>query len=227
MIRDESFVVIGGWMAKDLHLPLNDLCVYAMIYGFSQDGESEYRGSLQYIMDWFGFTKPTAIAILKRLTAAGLINKRVDSISGVRVCYYSVNLTGGKMALPVVKSTDNNRDGVVKPFNQGGKMILPNNKIDNIKDSTLACRVEKFADEVRSLAHAKGWEDKDDIEKFISYWSEPNQSKTKMRFEMEKTWDTSRRINTWRDRSSRENGKRMPQPEQPTRPFRTVDDLKK
>jgi len=36
--------------------------------------------------------------------------------------------------------------------------------------------------------------------KFISYWTEPNKSKTKMRFQLEKTWDTKRRLETWASR---------------------------
>lgn len=32
---------------------------------------------------------------------------------------------------------------------------------------------------------------------FFEYWSEPNKSGTKMRFELEKTWDLKRRMNRW------------------------------
>ena len=32
---------------------------------------------------------------------------------------------------------------------------------------------------------------------FISYWTEPNKSNTKMRFEMQQTWETKRRLKTW------------------------------
>ena len=32
---------------------------------------------------------------------------------------------------------------------------------------------------------------------FFDYWSEPNKSNTKMRYEQEKTWDISRRIKRW------------------------------
>lgn len=35
------------------------------------------------------------------------------------------------------------------------------------------------------------------LNKFISYWTEPNKSKTKMRYELERTWDTKRRLDTW------------------------------
>lgn len=34
-------------------------------------------------------------------------------------------------------------------------------------------------------------------EEFFHYWSEPNKSGTKMRFEMEKTWDLRRRLLRW------------------------------
>ena len=38
------------------------------------------------------------------------------------------------------------------------------------------------------------------IRAFFDYWTEPNKSKTKMRFELEKTWDVKRRLKTWADR---------------------------
>lgn len=38
------------------------------------------------------------------------------------------------------------------------------------------------------------------VRAFFDYWTEPNKSKTKMRFELEKTWDLKRRLNTWDSR---------------------------
>ena len=35
------------------------------------------------------------------------------------------------------------------------------------------------------------------VKDFFEYWTEPNQSKTKLKFELEKTYDISRRLNTW------------------------------
>ena len=43
---------------------------------------------------------------------------------------------------------------------------------------------------------------KDMLRQFYDYWTEPNKSRTKMRYELERTWDTKRRLNTW---ASREN----------------------
>ena len=39
------------------------------------------------------------------------------------------------------------------------------------------------------------------IREFFDYWSEPNKSHSKMRFEQELTWDLSRRLQTWEKRS--------------------------
>jgi|WetSurMetagenome_2_1015567.scaffolds.fasta_scaffold75478_3 hypothetical protein len=42
---------------------------------------------------------------------------------------------------------------------------------------------------------------KDMITDFYFYWIEMNKSLTKMRFELQKTWDLKRRLNTWESRS--------------------------
>lgn len=39
------------------------------------------------------------------------------------------------------------------------------------------------------------------IREFFDYWSEPNKSHSKMRFEQERTWDLCRRLQTWEKRS--------------------------
>ena len=44
-------------------------------------------------------------------------------------------------------------------------------------------------------------------ESFISYWTEPNKSKTKLKFEMQTTWDLKRRLNTWVENSKTNFGR--------------------
>ena len=41
---------------------------------------------------------------------------------------------------------------------------------------------------------------KETIRAFFNYWTEKNKSGTKMRFELEKTWETSKRLQTWASR---------------------------
>ena len=48
------------------------------------------------------------------------------------------------------------------------------------------------------------------VRAFFNYWSEPNKSHSKMRFELERTWDVARRLGTWASKdnqfNSRNNG---------------------
>lgn len=43
------------------------------------------------------------------------------------------------------------------------------------------------------------------IRRFFNYWTEKNKSGTKMRFEMEKTWETQRRLITWNNNEKQFN----------------------
>jgi len=45
---------------------------------------------------------------------------------------------------------------------------------------------------------------KEMIRAFYDYWTEPNKSKTKMRFQMEKTWDVSRRLARWEKNNNKQ-----------------------
>jgi len=49
------------------------------------------------------------------------------------------------------------------------------------------------------------------LQKFVNYWTEKNKSKTKMRFELEKTFEISKRLATWasRDKDIINSGKKV------------------
>lgn len=65
-------------MINRLNLKGNDLILFAMIYGFSQDGESEYRGSLKYMSDALRVSKNTVLSVKRRLIAENLILETKD-----------------------------------------------------------------------------------------------------------------------------------------------------
>lgn len=58
-------------------------------------------------------------------------------------------------------------------------------------------RKQKFYQELVPYVSIYG---KEMIRQFYDYWIEPNKSRTKMRYELERTWDTKRRLNTWASR---------------------------
>jgi hypothetical protein len=47
--------------------------------------------------------------------------------------------------------------------------------------------------------------DKDILEEFVLYWTEPNKSKTRLKYQMEDTWDTGRRLARWASRNFNSN----------------------
>jgi hypothetical protein len=79
----------------------------------------------------------------------------------------------------------------------GGQTQPDPNKKDNNKKNDIKDREFIFKEEVESFAHKY---DIDMLTNFFIHWSEPNPQKTKMKKEMQKTWDTSRRLAEWKSR---------------------------
>lgn len=68
--------------------------------------------------------------------------------------------------------------------------------MDAAKAATLT-RKDSF---YQSLVPFVGKYPKETIRAFFNYWSELNKSETKMRYELEKTWELSKRLSTWANR---------------------------
>jgi len=92
------------------------------------------------------------------------------------------------------KHSEKQRENINKRWNKSGNTtVLPlenenENRIIN-KDK----REEIFKSEVLNFKNYP----QHMLKEFLLYWTEPNKSKTKMRFELEKTWDLKRRLERW------------------------------
>ena len=75
MIKDDSYIVIPGWVINKYQLKGNALMIYSIIYGFCQDRTSCFCGSLQYLQEWTCSTRQGVIKVLKELVEKGLIRK--------------------------------------------------------------------------------------------------------------------------------------------------------
>lgn len=127
--KNTNTIVIQGWMINELKLSGNELILYALIYGFSQDGESEFYGSLNYVSTALNCSKPTVIKALNSLIDKNLIFKNQNSINGIVYSKYSANqiyFNGSKETLLV-----KNNDLGSKETLRGSKETLPNNNIYN------------------------------------------------------------------------------------------------
>ena len=66
---------------------------------------------------------------------------------------------------------------------------------DNVNDKKdIVSRKLKFSDSLKTFINLYPRETLND---FYKYWTEPNKSNTKFRQELEKTWDTKRRLENW------------------------------
>ena len=108
---------------RALGLSGNDLIVFALIYGFSQDGQGCFYGSLNYICETCGISRRTAIYILNDLVERGFLLKEETIHDGVKRVLYQVNRGSAEIA------------PVVQKLHRGSAEIAPNNIIDNISIS--------------------------------------------------------------------------------------------
>lgn len=162
---NNNYVCIQSWMVTELGLKGNELLVYAIIYGFCQDGAHHFKGSRSYLAEWTNSTVRNVQTMLNKLVEKGLLAKEEKlTENNVRQCeYFPVNLPweksevenkvpetevvsgdegsdiDGENTSPVVKNFHGGSEkispGVVKNFHRGGEKISPNNIDNNIRDN--------------------------------------------------------------------------------------------
>ena len=215
-IKNTNYFTVQGWMINDLGLGSNELLVYAIIYGFSQDECSEFTGSLNYLADFINSTKPTIIKCLKSLIDKGFIIKTDRILNRQNFPTYKAitfNFNRGKETLPPSKET----------LTGGGKETLPNNNTsiisNNIEGSSEPANSfktkiftkwskEEFKASVQE-ARKKRAENpkqpnftKEMLNDFFRYWIAPHKS-SKMFFATQDKWDTLQRLISWQSKDNK------------------------
>lgn len=87
-VSSDNYTTIKAFMVNELHLSGNELIVYAVIYGFSQDGSSWFTGSRKYLAAWCQTSEKSVTHNLKKLLDAGLIEKRTHYERGCTINDY-------------------------------------------------------------------------------------------------------------------------------------------
>lgn len=90
-MEKKGFYTVQSWML-DMPLSLVETVIYAVIYGFSQDGASRYQGSLAYLAGMAKCSKDTARRALQKLVSEGLIEKIEKEVNGVTFNDYRCNM---------------------------------------------------------------------------------------------------------------------------------------
>lgn len=164
-----QYIVVQDWMASELGLSGNELLVYAMIYGFSQDGESMMYGSYAYIARFLNVSKRHIIRIIKELEKSELIIKLENANNEISPnsfkhnpkalnrpvtrCHQCQKVTSDKMSLPSDKMSLPPSDKIAPNNN-----ILDNNIDNNISTLTnvkvqtpKTSRKSKYSDDEKNL----------------------------------------------------------------------------
>lgn len=126
-----NFVTILGWMPTKLKLSGHRLTLYALIYGFTQDGSNKFTGSLKYLQNWMQCGRSTVINSLNDLVESGLIIKESEVANNITTNKYYVNLDvinkGGSNFKPVSNSGTKSESGGTNFKLGGGSNFKPNN----------------------------------------------------------------------------------------------------
>lgn len=162
---------------------------------------------LMYIEN--GYIKTQKTQIEKRLQTQisdvdwEIITQKFETVNG-KYTHKSVN----KRLRKTLANRENGKKGgrpkknPENPINNPpleSKVNIKENK-DRVPTATIEKRKEDF---YNSLTEYVGEFGAKTVREFFDYWTEPNQAKTKMRFEMEKAWFTKRRLTTWKSRDTK------------------------
>lgn len=111
-----NYIVIQPWMFSNLKLSGNEAIVFAIVYGFSQDGKSWYRGGSYYIEQTTPFTQRTAKTHLWTLEKMGIIEMQKETVNGVERNIYRATPGVEEMIFPDRKPTRELTDDPGKNF---------------------------------------------------------------------------------------------------------------
>ena len=129
--------------------------------------------SNRYFSELYGVTKNTISSWVSDLNKEGFVSVQIIK-EGNQVIQRRIGITQ-KGDTPITKKDDYSSTSI------------------NTTINSLSNRRNSFEAEVLILEPTT-----EISNQFILYWSELNKSKTKMRYELEKTWDTKSRLDRWK-----------------------------
>lgn len=148
----KSYITIQGWMIEKLHLKGNELIAFGLIFGFCQDRNSKFTGSLNFVRKWLGASsKTTAVNVLNKLVEQNLLIKHSKEINKIIFNEYEINWATVNEKTNTIPKNDR---GCTKKCNGG----VPKNGTNNIINNTHKDETDlktKVIEETAKISHAK------------------------------------------------------------------------
>ena len=129
-MENTDFLNIQGWMINELNLKGNELIIYALIYGFTKDGVSEFRGSRQYMAEWTNSSVRSVQNVVNSLVNKGMIEKN-NHINK----YGSLETSGYKAINVPELSSEKSSSPLEKKVHEGSEKSSHNNIDNNISNN--------------------------------------------------------------------------------------------
>lgn len=207
-MKRDNFVFHGEWVTAISRLP-NDvrLELYDAIVQYGTTGEEPTLKSMVRVA--FDFVQPTLDIDREKYRAMCVRNK----VNRTKSCnkLSQVGTSGDELSqVGSNNSNSNNSSNNKEENNIKEEPPKRGKKKDGLSSSThtplelLEKRKKIFYESLRQYVSKYG---SNMVRLFYDYWTEPNKSRSKMRYELEKTWDTPHRLATWAamDRTSNFN----------------------
>ena len=177
MEKPNYYAILSAEVRYDNRLRPNVKLMYAEITALSNT-DSECFASNKYFADLYGKSKTSISGWIGELVKYGYISLRFTYKSGTKEIEFRY--------IKILKGGITAKDNTLLKKTVKSNTTSINNTSININISN---RRESFVLEVMAFDY-----DKKILEGFIDYWTEPNKSNTKMKFELNQTWATSKEM---------------------------------
>ena len=178
MTKPNYYATIPADVRYSENLTPNAKLLYAEITALSQKDGSCWASN-KYFSKLYNVSTVTVSRWISSLVENGFINREIVYKKGTKEI--------DKRYLQLCNGGINKN--VNAPIN---KNVKDNNTSINNTSINISNRRKDFVLNVKSFDY-----DKNILNSFVDYWTEPNKSKTKMKFELQQTWDTNLRLKTW------------------------------
>ena len=177
--KPSYYAIIPAKVRYAKELTPNAKLLYAEITALAQKDGSCWASN-KYFSDLYNVSTVTISRWISSLVDNKFIIRKITYKKGTKeidkrylqLCNEGINNNDNS---PIIKNVKDN-----------------NTSINNTSTNNISNRKNEFVFEVLSFDY-----DESILNGFIDYWTEPNKSKSKMKFELQKTWETKRRIKTW------------------------------
>jgi hypothetical protein len=169
--ENSNYITIQGWMINELKLKGNELLLYAIVFGFTQQTNEWYHGSLNYIMSALGCnSKNTVVNTLQSLINKNYVLKENYVKNNVKYCRYKANPEVYQFLVWGIPNFGTNNNIYIKENNNISNDILLKEKTK--KSSKNKPFIPPTLEEVEE--YCKNRNNNVDAKKFWDYYNDSN-----------------------------------------------------